>query len=43
LWFIEKLLWNEKGWAKLDLGDFRTEIKRVQEKETAAAQPELEF
>lgn len=30
LWFAEKQLWADNGWGRLDLGDFRTEIKRRQ-------------
>jgi len=29
LWFLEKQLWSERGWGKLDLGDFRVEIKKL--------------
>lgn len=29
LWFSEKKLWEKNGWGRLDLGDFRREIKRV--------------
>ena len=29
LWFAEKKRWADNGWGRLDLGDFRTEIKRV--------------
>lgn len=28
LWFAEKQLWADNGWARLDLGDFRKEIKK---------------
>lgn len=32
LWFTEKQRWADNGWSdKLDLGDFRTEIKRTEE------------
>jgi hypothetical protein len=27
LWFAEKQLWADNGWGRLDLGDFRQEIK----------------
>lgn len=27
LWFAEKQLWADNGWGRLDLGDFRKEIK----------------
>lgn len=30
LWFAEKSLWNERGWARLDLGDYRREIARTE-------------
>jgi len=29
LWFAEKSLWNENGWARLDLGDYRREIQKT--------------
>ncbi len=29
LWFAEKKRWADNGWARLDLGDFRTEMERV--------------
>lgn len=29
LWFAEKKLWAERGWGRLDLGDFRKEIAKV--------------
>lgn len=29
LWFAEKKLWSDSGWAELDLGDFREEMKLV--------------
>lgn len=29
LWFAEKTLWSEKGWGRLDLGDYRTEMKKL--------------
>jgi predicted GNAT family acetyltransferase len=28
LWFAEKKLWAERGWGRLDLGDFRKEIAK---------------
>jgi hypothetical protein len=31
LWFAEKQLWAENGWAKLNLGDFREEMKKLPE------------
>lgn len=30
LWFAEKKLWADKGWGRLDLGDYRNEIKKVE-------------
>jgi hypothetical protein len=30
LWFAEKQLWSDNGWGRLDLGDFRTEIKKTE-------------
>jgi len=29
LWFAEKQLWADRGYGKLDLGDFREEIKKL--------------
>lgn len=29
LWFGEKRLWADKGWGRLDLGDYRDELKKV--------------
>lgn len=29
LWFAEKKLWHDKGWGRLDLGDFATEMQKV--------------
>lgn len=29
LWFAEKGLWDKNGWSKLDLGDFREQMKRL--------------
>jgi hypothetical protein len=29
LWFAEKQLWADNGWAKLDLGDFSKELEKV--------------
>lgn len=31
LWFAEKKLWADNGWARLDLGDFRKELDRTAE------------
>jgi hypothetical protein len=31
LWFAEKQLWNDKGWAPLDLGDYRTSAAKIPE------------
>lgn len=31
LWFSEKKLWDDRGWSKLDLGDFREQMKRLPE------------
>jgi hypothetical protein len=28
LWFAEKKLWAERGWGRLDFGDFRKEIAK---------------
>lgn len=30
LWFAEKHLWSKEGWSRLDLGDFRKEIKKTE-------------
>lgn len=30
MWFAEKIKWDAKGWQKLDLGDFREELKKPQ-------------
>lgn len=30
VWFAEKQLWAENGWARLDLGDFREELKKTE-------------
>jgi hypothetical protein len=30
LWFAEKQLWADQGWGRLDLGDFRKEIKKTE-------------
>lgn len=29
LWFAEKQLWADNGWARLDLGDFRKEMEKM--------------
>lgn len=29
LWFSEKQYWNDRGWGRLDLGDFRKEIEKT--------------
>lgn len=29
LWFGEKKYWSDKGWGRLDLGDYRDELKKV--------------
>lgn len=29
LWFAEKQLWSDNGWSRLDLGDFRNEMKKL--------------
>ncbi len=29
LWFAEKQLWADNGWSRLDLGDFRNEMKKL--------------
>lgn len=29
LWFAEKQLWADKGWGRLDLGDYRNEMQKV--------------
>lgn len=29
LWFAEKRRWADKGWGRLDLGDFREEMKKI--------------
>jgi hypothetical protein len=29
VWFAEKQLWNDNGWSRLDLGDFREELKKT--------------
>jgi hypothetical protein len=29
LWFAEKKLWADRGWGRLDLGDFRSEMKKL--------------
>lgn len=29
LWFAEKSLWAERGWGRLDFGDFRAEMKKL--------------
>lgn len=29
LWFAEKQLWANEGWGRLDLGDFRNEMKKL--------------
>jgi len=31
MWFAEKKLWAENGWSRLDLGDFREQMKRLPE------------
>jgi hypothetical protein len=31
LWFAEKQLWADKGWGRLDLGDYRKEMAKVPE------------
>jgi hypothetical protein len=42
MWFIEKKRWSDQGWGELDLGDYRSEILRIQEKEEAPnLQPEF--
>lgn len=30
LWFAEKQLWADNGWGRLDLGDFRKEVRKVE-------------
>jgi hypothetical protein len=30
LWFAEKQLWADNGWGRLDLGDYRKEIAKVE-------------
>jgi hypothetical protein len=29
LWFAEKKLWADRGWGRLDMGDFRSEMKKL--------------
>lgn len=29
MWYREKQLWSERGWGKLDLGDYKTEVERM--------------
>jgi nicotianamine synthase len=29
LWFAEKKLWSDKGWGRLDLGDYRAEMAKI--------------
>lgn len=29
MWFAEKKLWHDKGWGRLDLGDYMNEVGRV--------------
>jgi hypothetical protein len=37
LWFSEKQIWSDNGWTKLDLGDYRTEMKKYRAKKEAPA------
>ena len=30
LWFSEKQLWADRGWGRLDLGDYRTEMRNIE-------------
>jgi hypothetical protein len=30
LWFAEKSLWADKGWSRLDLGDYRKEVPKTE-------------
>jgi hypothetical protein len=47
MWFAEKQLWADRKWGRLDLGDFRSEIKKLKatkatlEARAKEAQPEL--
>ena len=44
LWFAEKQLWHDNGWARLSLGDYREEIAKrvaVEKEEPAGLQLEL--
>lgn len=37
LWFAEKQLWADQGWSRLDLGDFRKEIRGTELRQAAGA------
>jgi hypothetical protein len=45
LWFMEKKLWTERGWGKLDLGSFQAEMRKTPELRARianqSAQPDL--
>ena len=28
-WFLEKKLWGDNGWSRLDLGNFQEEMKKL--------------
>lgn len=32
MWFAEKQHWDDKGWARMDMGDFRHEMKKFTQK-----------
>lgn len=39
LWFIEKKLWAEQGWSRLDFGDYRPLVRNLIERRKAGNDP----